>query len=124
MGKVLQIRVSAWTYDEDEVARTWPQLTALVWPEGGSWTVAGSRHGVMELAEALPDVVRFGDWPEDTRRLLQEGVARVSAAASSLREALANWQPREANQWSDTLEEALSALEQTVPSESGGQRRS
>ena len=43
MGRILQIRVSAWTYDEDEVLQAWPKLCALVW----------SRHqmGVIGLAE-------------------------------------------------------------------------
>ena len=29
MGKFLQIRVSAWTYREEDVVRAWPALTAL-----------------------------------------------------------------------------------------------
>ena len=32
MGKLLQIRVSAWTYREEDVVRAWPALTALAWP--------------------------------------------------------------------------------------------
>ena len=32
MGKLLQIRVSAWTYREEDFVRAWPALTALALP--------------------------------------------------------------------------------------------
>lgn len=115
MGKILQIRVTAWTYDEDEVTRAWPRLTALVWPERDKWAAAGAKHGVLELAKALPDVARFGDWPEATRQALRDGIARAHELSVKLETALADWQPSVANALSDDLEDALSALEKKVP---------
>ena len=41
MGKILQIRVSAWTYNEDDVPRTWPRLCSAVWPELDKWAPQG-----------------------------------------------------------------------------------
>lgn len=115
MGKILQIRVTAWTYDEDEVTRAWPRLTALVWPERDKWAAAGAKHGVLELAKALPDVARFGDWPEATRQALRDGIARAHELSVKLETALADWQPSVANALSDDLEDALSALETKIP---------
>ena len=111
MGKILQIRVTAWTYDEDEVTRTWPRLTALVWPERDKWAAAGAKHGVLELAKALPDVARFGDWPEAARLALKGGIDQVYGLSVKLETALADWQPSVANSLSDELEDALTALE-------------
>lgn len=115
MGRVLQIRVTAWTYDEDEVTRTWPRLTALVWPESEKWSPPGQRHGVMDLAKALPDAARFGDWPEAVRHALRDGVEETTLLAEKLEAALADWRPSEANALSDRLEEALTALENAIP---------
>jgi hypothetical protein len=114
MGKVLQIQVRAWTYDEDEVIKTWPKLTSLVWPEHDRWAPVGSKHGVMELVQTMPDVLRFGDWPESTRKALQEGIEQAAAIGKKLEAALADWQPVEANRLSMELEEMLSALERSV----------
>lgn len=115
MGKILQIRVSAWTYDEDEVSCAWPRLTALVWPERDAWAPAGSKHGVMELAKALPDVARFGNWSEATRQALKQGIDTAYALSGKIDTALADWQPALANSLSDQLEDALTALEKLVP---------
>ena len=115
MGRLLQIRVGAWTYDEDEVLRAWPRLTALVWPELDRWAPPGIRHGVTELAEYLPDALRFGDVPEAEKKELLPGALQVAALLEAMRSALAEWEPRKANHISDQLEEALDALERKAP---------
>lgn len=115
MGKILQIRVTSWTYDEDEVNRAWPRLTGLVWARRDTWAPAGARHGVLELAKALPDAARFGHWPESTRQALKDGIATVYDLSVRLEAALADWQPALANRLSDELEDALSGLEERVP---------
>ncbi len=119
MGKILQIRVSAWTYDEDEVLRAWPRLCAAVWPEVDKWAPVGSKHGVMELAASLPDVVRFGSWSDDLKSRTSDAVRNVETYKEQLEQALADWKPEEANRLSDRLEEALTALERLMP-EGGG----
>ena len=115
MGKILQIRVGAWTYDEDEVTAAWPKLTALVWSELDRWGPSGMKRGVTELAEYLPDSLRFADIDDETRKLLAPGAKKVEEKLDAMRSALANWEPRRANTLSNELEDALTALEKEAP---------
>ena len=55
MGKLLQIRVSAWTYREEDVVRAWPALTALAWPRP---QYPDEKRGVLELVTALENGLR------------------------------------------------------------------
>lgn len=115
MGKILQIRVSAWTYDEDEVTAAWPKLCALVWGELNRFGPVGMKHGVTELAQYLPDAVRFADIDKNTRARLAPGVERVTSHLLAMRSALEAWDPRLANAISNNLEDALTNLEQLAP---------
>lgn len=115
MGKILQIRVGAWTYDEDEVTAAWPKLTALVWSELDRWGPSGMKRGVTELAEYLPDFLRFADIDDETRKLLAPGAKKVEEKLDAMRSALADWEPRRANTLSNELEDALTALEKEAP---------
>ena len=117
MGRILQIRVSAWTYDEEEVLQAWPKLCALVWSQLDQWGPAGMKRGVTELAGYLPDALRFSDLPDDVKKLLFPGVKKVAGILDDMRKALADWDPRKANTLSDALEEALSELEKDAPYE-------
>ena len=114
MGRVLQIRVSAWTYNEDEVVRTWPQLAELVWAQLGRWGPVGLKHGVIELAEYLADAIRFSDLPDEQKQRLDHGAQTVTTRLTEMRDALANWDPRTANALSEKLEEALTELERQM----------
>ena len=115
MGKILQIRVGAWTYDEDEVTAAWPKLTALVWSELDRWGPSGMKRGVTELAEYLPDALRFADIDDETRKLLAPGAKKVEEKLDAMRSARADWEPRRANTLSNELEDALTALEKEAP---------
>lgn len=115
MGKILQIRVSAWTYDEDEVTAAWPKLCALVWGELDRFGPVGMKHGVTELAQYLPDAVRFSNIDKNTRARLAPGVEKVTSHLLAMRSALESWDPRLANAISNNLEEALTNLEQLAP---------
>ena len=117
MGRILQIRVSAWTYDEDEVLQAWPKLCALVWSQLDQWGPAGMKRGVTELAGYLPDALRFSELPDDVKRALLPGVKKVASILEDMRKALADWDPRRANALSDALEEALFELEKEAPRE-------
>ena len=46
---------------------------------------------------------------------LREGIRRVGELRNQLEQALADWNPREANRLSDALEDALSLLEEQAP---------
>lgn len=111
MGNVLQIRVGAWTYDEDEVLKAWPCLSGIVWPQLDAWGPVGQRHGVIELAEHLSDALRFSDLPAEIKKELGPGAKLVNERLEQLRKALAAWEPREANSVSVMLEDALTELD-------------
>lgn len=136
MGKVLNIRVMAQTYSEDDVAKTWPRLTLLAWPEwsaklgmdrvknglpgysAGAGPVEKAlgprRHGVMELAEALPDLVKFGDLPESVAAALQGPAEQTEKIRRELEAALGDWDVKKASSLTFTLEDALSKAEQSL----------
>lgn len=115
MGKILQIQVRAWTYDENEVTAAWPKLSGLVWNTSAKWAPAGQKHGVMELVEALPDVTQYGDLPPEQKSVLKQHNPQIQELAGKLKQALADWQPQVANQYSDHLEDALTDLENSLP---------
>lgn len=73
MGKLLQIRVSAWTYREEDVVRAWPALTALAWPRP---QYPDEKRGVLELVTALENGLSFEDWPQ----AVAEGLRKASGA--------------------------------------------
>ncbi|WP_298067879.1 hypothetical protein [uncultured Mailhella sp.] len=111
VGRILQIRVSAWTYNEDEVVRAWPQLAELVWAQLDRWGPVGLKHGVIELAEYLSDAIRFSDLSDEQKQRLDLCVQTVTTRLAEMRNALANWDPRTANALSEKLEDALTELE-------------
>jgi hypothetical protein len=108
MGKILQIRVSAWTFSEDEVRKTWPSLWAVVWGDGGD---AVPKKGVLELAQAVFDAVRAGLVAEKIRDALRDKAEEAESLRLKLEDALAARQPKEADTLSYTLEDCLDALE-------------
>lgn len=136
MGKILNIRVMAQTYNEDEVARAWPRLCSIVWPkwfarlgfEGLDKKVPGlalgetpvekalgaKTHGVVELASALPDLVKLGDLPKNVAAVLEEPAADVERAAAALAAALGNWDVKKATPLTFELEDALGKAEESL----------
>ncbi|MEW5771936.1 MAG: hypothetical protein AB1916_00280 [Thermodesulfobacteriota bacterium] len=118
MGKVLQIRVTASTYDPRDVERRWPGLCALAWPPDemprGDMRRDGTV-GVLELVGVLGDEVRYGKMDPAARKALEPLLEGVETLGSRLDAALGDWKPAEANALSDQLEEALDRLEQSLP---------
>jgi len=114
MGKLLQIRVSAQTWDPEAVCKTWPRLCAVAEP--ASKTEAGSRalHDVLALTRALQDSLEFGPWSKAFVAAAKPGVKEARLQATQLEKALADWDATLANACSDRLEEALHELERTV----------
>ena len=109
MGKILQIRVSAWTYDEGELERAWPRLADLAF----SVPLKRNRQGVLEMIEALDDGLRFMDWPEACKASLKPHLEHISSLKARLEGALADWDPRRANSLSDEIEDALDLAERS-----------
>lgn len=112
MGRVLQVRVWAQTYDPDEMAREWPTLVALAWPEKEDGP--GPFDNVQELVRAFSDRRRFGGWDENLRNATGEGAAEAAACLDELEAALGDWDPVRASKLTDRLEDGLDALEKTA----------
>ncbi len=115
MGRFLQIRVMAYTYDENEVARTWPKLCSLAFPETSPSPVMSGKKGVLELVDSLVDQIRFDMVEPSVQKVLTQGVDRAKELKDQLEQALADWNPQKANTLSDGLEEILDELENDAP---------
>jgi len=108
MGKYLQIRVSAYTFSEDDVQKAWPSLWNLIWGEGGDGV---PRKGVMELALAVYDAVRAGLVEKKAAEALKDGADKADQLYHAIEKALADRDPKEADRLSYELEDSLDALE-------------
>ncbi len=107
MGKALQIRVSAVTWDENLPTKLWPQLMELA----ESIPSSESRLGVVELVYRLHDGLQFMKWSEKRVAALGENIQNAMKVVKDLESALADWDPRKANSLSDALEDILHTLE-------------
>jgi len=107
MGTILQIRVSAWTYNEAEVEEAWPRLAELAF----SMPLKHHKRGVLEMVTALDDGLRFMNWPATLKDSIAPGLKSAVAIKDRLEGALADWDPRRADRLSHELEDALDAVE-------------
>ena len=132
MGRILSIRLSATTYKEEDVAKTWPKLCSLAWPglgtlRPGEWTrtnesamlgssvAAVSRaFGVRELVDSLLEQGRFGNWKHETAKSLEALLPKLEKSMDALDTALGDWQPGAANTASDAVEDTLDIMEKNV----------
>ncbi len=108
MGKALQIRVSAVTWNESLPEELWPQLFELAKAVPSS----EKKLGVIEMVTRLGDGLQFMDWSKERKNLLNHGIKQAVSTVKALEKALADWDPRTANGLSDTLEDILDTLEQ------------
>lgn len=113
MGRVLQVRVWATTYDEDDVQKAWPRLHKLAWPDNNAVYVA--KQGVLEMIDTLVDAHRFADWSADVKARTDEGLQKVARLKLQLEQALADWDPALANRLTDQMEDELSGIENILP---------
>ncbi|WP_419787664.1 hypothetical protein [Pseudodesulfovibrio sp.] len=111
MGTVLQVRVMAETYSEDEVKKAWPALWDLVWEDGGD---AIPKKGVLELVQAVYNAVRAGLVSSDKADALSDGAEAAEDLRFKLQDALAARNPQEADRLSYAIEDALDELEDTA----------
>jgi hypothetical protein len=113
MGKILQVRVSATTYEPSDVYRQWPELGRLAW--GEKQFVDLKAVGVRELTAALEDQWKFGeDWPGDLKKLLAKDVVALREMDRRLEDALADRRADAADRITYELEDALDELEGLV----------
>ena len=107
MGDVLQIRVSAVTWNRERMEELWPRLVRMA----ETVPTKPENMGVLELVQVLAEGLRFMDWPKQVQERMGPGNRKASEIKSALEKALADWKPGEANALSVTLEATLDALE-------------
>ncbi|HDQ41112.1 MAG TPA: hypothetical protein ENN39_08825 [Desulfonatronum sp.] len=113
MGKVLQIRVSAETYDPQQVERHWPRLSRLAW--GVNATAEGRVMGVRELIAAVNDLWKFGnEWSEEIRETVGRALPGLLDLDHRLEAALADRRPDQADALSYEIEDVLDGLEREL----------
>lgn len=109
MGKVLQIRVTAVTWNDELVEDDWPRLSKLAF----GLPIKLENHGVLELVRALSEGLEFMNWPEERKQAMGDGIRECARIRDELNRALADWEPRKANDLSNQLEDALDRLERS-----------
>lgn len=107
MGKVLQIRVIAVTYRDELLEENWPRLTELAF----SVPIKFANHGLLEMVRGLSEGLQFMKWSERRKEALGPGIRDCAAIRADLEKALADWDPRRANDLGNKLEDALDDLE-------------
>ncbi|MDR2055329.1 MAG: hypothetical protein LBQ10_05620 [Desulfovibrio sp.] len=110
MGKALQIRVSAVTWNEDLLEKFWPDLTELAF----SVPIKHEKRGVLEMVRALDEGLRFMGWPEARKTAIGDDIRKAAALGKAIENALADWRPRRANILSDELENVLDRMESAI----------
>lgn len=114
MGRVLQVRVYAYTYSEDDVRKAWPKLWGLAFEQN----TPGFPHdmkGVFELVRALDDLYQFGDIAKEVQKLLEAHLPRITQDVADLEKQLGDWQPQAANEATNRIEDGLNELEKIMP---------
>ncbi|MDL2316083.1 hypothetical protein LJC59_03265 [Desulfovibrio sp. OttesenSCG-928-A18] len=122
MAGNLFIRVSAVTYDEKEVPRSWPLLFMAVWPDPGldgfsspaklaRKLVPAANRGVLELARAVDDFAHYGDVPEAGRAKIEAAAEKLRALLEKLDAALGDRDVQGAHKLCAQIEDALDEAE-------------
>lgn len=109
MGKVLQIRVIAETWNYDLVEDDWPRLSQLAF----SLPIKLENRGVLEMVRALQEGLEFMNWPAERQEALGPGIRECARLRDDIYRALSDWDPRRANDLSNKLEDALDRLERS-----------
>jgi hypothetical protein len=107
MGRLLQVRVSVWTYNEDDVRKAWPSLWKLAWQDSS----AIPKKGVMELADAVFDAVKAGLIPDEQAKALRKDADKADELRQAIEKALSDRKPSEADKLTYSLEDTLDTLE-------------
>lgn len=107
MGKVLQIRVIAVTWDDELLEDYWPRLARLAF----SVPLKVEKRGLMEMVRALADGLEFMKWSEARKDVMGPGIREAAKIRGQIEEALSDWDPRRANELSNELEKTLDNLE-------------
>lgn len=115
MGRILQIRVMAYTYSEEDVRKRWPELFKLAFGEEEEGP-GGRGRGVLELAQVLEDKQKFADLEDEIKEALKEPVEDLHQEILRLESNLSERNPQEADKISYALEDMLDGLERKISS--------
>lgn len=107
MGKVLQIRVIAVTWDDELLEEYWPKISKLAFDV----PIKLANKGLLEMVRALSEGLEFMKWPDKLKTALGPGIREAASLRTDLEKALADWEPSRANALSDKLEDCLDRLE-------------
>ncbi|MDQ7032131.1 MAG: hypothetical protein Q9M37_05380 [Desulfonauticus sp.] len=112
MAEILQIRVSAYTFNPLEVEQRWPSLYRIA---SGENYFQKKPLGVLELVITLNDKIQFSDTiSKDIKDFLREPVQKAFALKKQLDAALSNWEAKLADKIAYELEDALDEAEQSI----------
>ena len=109
MGKLLQVRVMAYTVDPGKVDDTWPILSHLAYPPGHDY--APAKRGVLELVATLRARLTAGEVSPGVTERLKPGLDKAEHFVAQLEKALASWQAEKAQMATEKIEDALDELE-------------
>lgn len=107
VGKVLQVRVSATTWNEELVEKMWPNLYELAF----SVPTKFSQHGVSDLIRGLDEGLKYLDWSEQRQTKMGPSISHIAQLQRDLERALADWNVTVANNLTDEIEKQLDQLE-------------
>ena len=110
MGKALQIRVSAVTWDLGLVEKLWPNLFELACTVPSS-LCTNNKMGVIEMVYRLNDGLQFMKWAKEKQEILGKDIKEATKKVKLIEDALADWNASKANTLSDELEDILNNLE-------------
>lgn len=124
MSRVLFIRVSAETFNEDDVLKSWPTLCATVWPDAGAnkndkpsriikQLAPSPAKGALALVDAFTEHVRFVA-DEAERKALLPYAEKLEGLRKNLDEALGNRDVHKASTLTDAIEDALDEAEKAA----------
>lgn len=107
MGKVLQIRVMAVTWDDELLEDYWPRLAKLAF----SVPIKLENKGLLEMVRALGEGLKFMKWSDARKAAMGPGIREAERLREELERALSDWEPRKANDLGNRLEDTLDELE-------------
>lgn len=107
MGRLLQVRVTAWTFSEEDVEKAYPSLWKLVWQD----PKVIQKKGVLELTGAIFDAVRVGLIDDDKVVALKDGAEKAEEMRLEIEKLLGEWKAGEADKLIYQLEDQLDGLE-------------
>lgn len=130
MGRILQVRVLAYTYRAEDVVKAWPKLATLAFgldyvkdAEKGKLALEETtKKGVLDMIRTLSDGLTFDAWTVEPHKdmkekiaVLEPGVKHLVELTSGLENFLSDWRAAEANQATVKIEDALDTLEKEAP---------